>query len=106
MDIIRNNKKMSEDCWKNGLKKAKKIRRLLNKFSKDTFNRKTICGGYVISRPSPDSGKDLKIFTKILENYRENNSLNIANMYVDMSLYSMGFRRFSADDRCIAFEIA
>ena len=106
MDIIKSNKRSRNDCWKDGTRKAKKIRRLLNKFSKDTFSRKTICGGYVISRPSPDFEKDLKIFTKILENYRENNSLNIANMYVDMSLYAMGFRRFSADDGCIAFEIA
>lgn len=104
MDIIKNNKKMSEDCWKDGKKKAKKIRKLISKFSRIAFDRKMICGGYIISRP--ETVKDIKIYDEILKNYREDNSLRCANMYVDMSLYGLGFRRFSADENCIAFEIA
>lgn len=105
MDVIKSNKKFRDDCWKDGLRKAKKIRKLINKFSKDTFNReKTIAGGYIILYPERD--KDVRIYNEILMNYREDNSLKIANVHVDMHLFSMGFRRFSADENSISFEIA
>ena len=100
MDIIKSLKNNRNNVWKEGERKAKKIRKLIGRFSKQAFDRKMLCGLYSIQ---PVTEKDVKIFDKIASLYID--EVGVAEIHVNASMYELGFRRFSIDRGIISFSV-